>query len=858
MSRKLLAELLAFFSLKQPRSLSRDLVFSMLAGFLVVTLLVNGFNLWYQVRLIDRETNRKAEEYLAYLARSLRVPLWDMADDSVKEISDSFFTNDLVAGLTVMDSRGKIIFHSQKSSEKPILRETKQIFHGSENIGAVELALSSRYYREGLHRLVIANLLSIVLVMVLLAAVATILLRFLLNRPLENLIEWIDRIAEGDYDTSGRRYRQKEINTIIERFNTMASKIKKREESLQVMNRRLENEVSERKQAEAALKESEARYRVLFEMAPAGIGLSTWDGKIIECNQRLNELLGTDFETLRKYPLDKMYKDPGERSRILEIIREQGQLLEHETELRKGENRFFIANQNIVPVVVGAQEVLLHITTDVTARRLAEQRILKLNEELEERVRERTWQLQKAKEAAELANATKTVFLANMSHELRTPLNAIIGNAQLMSRNVGKGKQRERLEVIVDSGNHLLALINDILDMSKIEAGKSELQIEKMNLHRMLYSIVSMVKGKIRGKQLKFNFSRTERVPLYIESDVRRLRQILINLLDNAIKYTSEGWVRLSVDYEPETNGGQLVCRVEDSGVGMEEETVQQIFEPFFSTGSPHSGERGTGLGLAICRKSADMLGGGIEVSSSPGEGACFTVRISVAVVADSLVDEHLPRVVGFEMNSKKPRILVVEDDPASRRVLCDLLTEVGFPVRSAENGVEVLERQKDWQPHLIFMDIHMPVMDGLAATRKIRQSREGDQPVIIAFTAHTFTEDRETILKAGCDGMICKPFNEQEIFNTLAHFLGVRYHYDNQKPEAEQLDAHLAINLLEKKHIHALRRAVLALDVNETDRLLEEIAEKDKTVAEPLKAIVGGYQYDILLDLLNGACRED
>jgi len=854
MSKKLLAELFAFFSLKQPRSLSRDLVFSLLAGFLVVTLLVNGFNLWHQVRLIDRETNRKADEYLAYLTRSLRVPLWDMADDSVKEISDSFFTNDLVAGLKVMDSKGKIIFNSTKSSEKPILNETKQIFHGSDNIGSVELTLSSRYYREGLHRLVIANLLSIVLVMVLLAAVATVLLRFLLNRPLDNLIEWIDRIAEGDYDTSRRRYRQKEINTIIERFNTMASKIKKREESLQVMNRRLENEVSEKKLAEAALTESEARYRILFEMAPAGIGLSTWGGEIIECNQRLNELLGTDFETLKKYPLDKMYKDPGERSRILGIIRKEGQLLEHETELRRGQDQFFIANQNIVPVVLGAQEVLLHITTDVTARRLAEQRILKLNEELEERVRDRTRQLQKAKEAAELANATKTVFLANMSHELRTPLNAIIGNGQLMSRNVGNGKQRERLEVIVDSGSHLLALINDILDISKIEVGKSELQIEKMNLHRMLHSIVAMVKGKIRGKQLKFSCSQSERVPLYIESDVRRLRQILINLLDNAIKYTAEGWVQLTVDYEPETNAGKLICRVEDSGVGMEEETIKQIFEPFFFTGSPHSGERGTGLGLAICRKFADMLGGGIEVSSTPGEGACFTVRITVPVVADSPVDELSPRVAGLDMNGEKPRILVVEDDPASCRVLCDLLMEVGFPVKSAGNGVEVLEKLKTWQPHLIFMDIHMPVMDGLSATREIRRGEEDEQPVIIAFTAHTFTEERETILEAGCDGMICKPFNEQEIFDTLAKFLGVRYHYVNQGSDTAQLNASSAIKLLEKEHIQALRKAVLALDVNETDRLLEEIACKNKTAAEPLKTIVNGYQYDILLDLLNAA----
>ncbi len=838
---------------KSTRSLSRDLVFGLLAGFLVVTLLVNGLNLWFQVRSIDRETTRKAEEYLAYLTRSLRVPLWDMADDSVHEISDSFFTNDLVASLRVLDSKGNLIFEGNKATEKTILSETQQIFSGSENIGSVELSLSSRYYQEGLHRLVIVNLLSMVLIMVMLGGVATLLLRFLLNRPLENLIELIDQIAEGDYNTFHRQHRQKEINTILKRFNTMASKIKKREQALQVMNQRLESEVNERKLAEAAVIESEARYRALFEMAPAGIGLSTWDGEIIEFNQRLIELLGLDVETLKNYPLDKVYKEANERSRILTIIRKEGKLLEHETEIRRGKNQYFMANQNIVPVVVGAQEALLHITTDVTDRRRAEQRVLRLNEELEERVAHRTKQLQQAKEAAELANTTKTVFLANMSHELRTPLNAIIGTAQLMSRNLhSEGKQHERLAVISDSGNHLLALINDILDMSKIEAGRTELQIETMDLRQMFSSIIAMVEGRSQSKQLLFRFSQSEGVPQFIESDVRRLRQILINLLDNATKYTSEGQISLLVDFEPNGSTGTLICKVEDTGIGMDEETATQIFEAFFTTSNHHSGERGTGLGLSICKKFAGMLGGDIEVVSRLGIGSCFTVRI-IAPTVVRMVAEDLPPVISLAAEQPVPRILVVEDDPTSRSVLAELLTEVGFSVRTANNGAEAIEEQQRWQAQLIFMDIHMPIVDGLAAIHTIRAQTGSIQPIIIALTAHAFVEDQASILESGGDGLICKPFNEQEIFSTVAKHLGVTYRYVLENPEKRsQLNLASAVKQLSPEQAFALYQAVIALDVSETERVIEKIAQDDEAIADPIKKIVKSYQYDILLTLLD------
>lgn len=849
------------------RSLSRDLVISLLSGFLLVTLLINGVNLWVQIRRIETDSTRKAEEYLAYLTRSLRMPLWDMANDSVHEISDSFFTNELVAALRIMDHKGNLIFNRDKPSEKPLLMQAQKILHNEEEIGTIELALSGRYYQEGLRHLVISNLMSIVLVMVMLAGVATVLLRLFLNRPLENLIERIDQIAEGHYAPSPNLHRQREIATIILRFNAMAARIKKREQSLKIMNQRLEIEINERKSAQAALMESETRYRVLFEMAPAGIGLSTWDGRVIEFNQRLIELLGQQPENLKNCRLNRVYKDPEERGRILEVLKRDGRLLEHETELRRGNNEYFIAHQNIVPVVVGAQEALLHITTDVTARRQAEQRIRRLNEELEERVAHRTRQLQQAKETAELANQAKTTFLANMSHELRTPLHAIIGTAQLLSRVTAMdAKQRNRLEVIHDSGAHLLALINDILDMSKIEAGKSEMQIEPVDLHQMLGSIIAMVKGRGQGRQLHFQFSRSEQVPRYVDSDVRRLRQILINLLDNAIKFTPEGQITLTVDYEPDTppdvetahspNGtkGMLICRVEDTGIGMSPEISRQIFDAFFTTSDRHSGGRGTGLGLSICQKFARMLGGNINVTSELGKGSCFIIRIAAPPSTGKTRHEvSTPQVVCLAGGQPAPRILVVEDDPVSRSVLVEMLTCVGFSVRSATNGVEGVTEQKSWRPDLIFMDIRMPVLDGLAATRRIRQSSGDKQPIVIAVTAHAFFEKQSNILDAGCETLIRKPFNEQEIFETIARYLDIAYCYaEDQLVPIPQPDTARAIVELPAELVDALRQAVLVLDVGETERLTRKIEEFDQATATTVRDLTRAYQYDKLLALLD------
>ncbi len=580
--------------------------------------------------------------------------------------------------------------------------------------------------------------------------------------------------------------------------------------------------------------------------------MSTWDGRAIEYNQRLIELVGIDPEKLPKYQLKTFYRNPDERERLLEILRRDGRLIDQETELRRNDNEYFTAVQNIVVVNLGTEEVLLHITTDVTARKKAEQRMQRINEELEERVEQRTRQLQQAKEAAELASKAKTGFLANMSHELRTPLNAIIGTVQLMARHgSADSRQLERLRVIGDSGNHLLALINDILDMAKIEAGQSDLQIKEMSPRRMCDTLLAMVKGRQGSRRLELRLKVSDRVPDFVETDSRRLRQILLNLLDNAIKYTQQGHIELSLDYR-QGDRPVLVCEVSDTGIGMDERTAAQVFDAFFTTSNHQSGERGTGLGLAICKRYAEMLGGDISFTSEPGRGTRFTVQTVAPEAAHAAPDEEFHQVMRLAPGQRPPRILVVEDEPASRTLLVELLQDGGLEVLAAKDGDEAVRMQAASSPDLIFMDILMPELDGLQATRLIRKNtrgRSGRHPKIVALTAHVFEEDVENVLQAGCDALISKPFTDREIFSIIGELLQLMFTADPARSERQHTpDLGVALGMLPEELLRRLHGAATSLDIKSVEAVIEDCRRLCPAAVPPIQEIVRSYQYDRLL----------
>jgi signal transduction histidine kinase/ActR/RegA family two-component response regulator len=402
-------------------------------------------------------------------------------------------------------------------------------------------------------------------------------------------------------------------------------------------------------------------------------------------------------------------------------------------------------------------------------------------EQLETRVEERTVELNKAKQSAEAANSSKSEFLANMSHELRTPLNAILGFAQVMNRDASLApQQQENLGIINRSGEHLLSLINDVLDMSKIEAGRITLTENAFDLYQLLRTIQEMFQLKAESKGLQLSIECTPDLPDYIYTDESKLRQILINLLGNAVKFTQEGGVILRVrakEQEKITSPHpfSLIFEVEDTGPGIAPNELESLFEPFVQTETGRKSQQGTGLGLPISRKFVQLMAGDITVNSTPGQGTIFQfdIQVKLAEVADLPEPQQTRRVLGLEPGQPEYRILVVDDRDLNRRLLTKLLSPVGFQVREAENGQEAIAVWSSWEPHLIWMDMRMPVMNGYEATKQIKSDLKGQATAIVALTASILEEEKAVVLGAGYDDFVRKPFREDAIWEKIAKYLG-------------------------------------------------------------------------------------
>ena len=740
-------------------------------------------------------------------------------------------------------------------------------------------------------------------------------------------------------------------------------KRKEANEELKRVNAELELVNADLKLANEGLSASEARLNQFLGALPVGVSVYNPDGSIAYLNHAAQELLDSQTVLARTAPtlpeIKQYYNSESDRLYFPEnfpILRAlEGESVKVDDVEITQYGLIITLEVTATPIFDSSRNVVFAIAAiqDISERKEAETVLANYQRTLEAEIVERTEQLQQVALAAESANRAKSTFLANMSHELRTPLNAILGFTQIVESSPNlTAEDRENIRIIHRSGEHLLTLINQALDLAKIEAGRMVIFPTNFDLYDLLDEVEDMFQLRAKNQDLQLVFQRNADVPQYVRTDDVKLRQVLINLLSNAIKFTPIGGVSLrvrrkmqgssaaadvgdvmdvidrinreeargndsegeivivgenptnldgAISYSPPesknlmennldlSNSLFLQFEVEDTGTGISPEELGKVFQAFVQTESGQKAQKGTGLGLTISSQFVRLMGGNITVESQQERGTIFRFEIEVdAVDAASIPTPEISRqVMGVEPDGPSYRILIVDDRKDNRQLLVKMLSPLGFEVQQASNGMEAVEMWENWQPHLILMDLQMPVMDGCEATMEIRlriQQREEQQatsaqinvsgvespiPKIIALTASTIEGRRSFALFVGCDDFINKPFRKNDIFDTLHKHLGVNYLYSNSTDfvsagdrdnlsDSTSNDALAYLPKLPAEWIDNIRQVIRSADFDLIARTIEEIRDAHFEFAEILQGHLDNFDYQKILNLIAEAEESD
>lgn len=684
-------------------------------------------------------------------------------------------------------------------------------------------------------------------------------------QPILRLGSAAKAIAAGDLDQTVCVSSTTELNGLAQSFNQMAQqlresfsalartneeleiRVRERTTELGEKNLQLQQEIRDRQKAEAALKTSEAELRLMFAAMTDMVIVFDSEGRYLKYMQTQSFAYKPDVARIGKTVHEVLPKV------VADLIADA---IQQALELRKQpENPAGTRNNIFVEYYLLLDDRETWFLASVSP--LSDHAVLWVARDIS-KLKKTEAALKQAKEAADAANLAKSQFLSNMSHELRTPLNIILGFTQLMLRNRSLNpQQQEYLDTINRSGEDLLTLINDVLEMSKIEAGRVTLNETDFDLYGLLDRLQQMFGLKAQSRGLQLILERSREVPQYICADESKLRQVLVNLIGNAIKFTQLGSVTLRVKSRDTTSEHPVILcfSVEDTGCGIAASDLERLFEPFVQTEAGQKAQEGTGLGLPISQRFVQLMGGELTVNSTLGKGSVFAFDIrACAVVQDNLPAPALSRqVIGLQQGQPTYRILIAEDKLENRRLLVDLLTPVGFEVREASNGQVAVNLCQSWSPDLIWMDLRMPIMNGFEATQLIKKA--GSRvPTIIALTGSAFEEDRLSALSIGFDDFVRKPIQTNIIFEKMAEHLGIRYIYAHEQGSGDAsffTSGALTVadlGVMPSDWIAQLHQAAIRLEAEQVLMLIEQIPEPHNHLIKALTNLVQHFCFDEII----------
>lgn len=678
-----------------------------------------------------------------------------------------------------------------------------------------------------------------------------------INQSIVELSLFSQNLAKGNWNIKHKSNPINELENLSQSFILMSQK--------------LQNNLIQLQEKEQSLKQ-------FLEAIPVGISVNTPDGNIFYINQQGKKLFNNQI--FEDNSIDNLSKDFD-----VNLMNSNQEYSQEYLTLTQATQEKFTYREDIeihqgniiIPLAIWATPIYDHqgnliytLTTclDITDRKKAENLLQNYNKTLQLEIKQQTLELAEAKEKAEVANHAKSAFLANMSHELRSPLNVVLGFTRLMIKGDNLSSEiKENLGIIKSSGEHLLSLINNVLDLTKIEAGKTILNCHDFSLDNLLKDIKILFTLKAEEKNINLQIYRGNNLPHFINTDAIKLRQVLINLVDNALKFTSQGMIVITVnssvllaeDNDKTSKKIDLIFTVEDTGLGIPEEEIENIFKPFQQIESNKTYTEGTGLGLAISRQFINLMGGNIYVNTKERMGSKFTFNIIVQQGNNQITKEEkfYPKIIGLAKNQPNYNLLIVDDKPLNRQLLIKILQPLGFNLKEAQNGKEAITIWQQWQPDLIWLDMKMPIMNGYDTVKYIKNHSQGKNSIVIALTASALISERNLILNAGCDDFLAKPFLEIDIYRMLEKYLGVSYIYQEENVLTEVKIERKEVRLTpdDFKFMPLKWRKLMyenAVKLNEEKMLLliDRIPEENLYIKEKLIYLINNFDMDIIIKL--------